>query len=208
MNKPITNGRITHWLFLLQEFYITIVDKPGKDNVVADFISRLTIDETCIPTEDSFLDEYLFAISTYSPWYADIANYLAAGKFPQYLSSKENRKIIQQSATYTWIDVNLYHIGPDFQIKHCVREDEFFDILKSCHEEPCGGNFADKQTGYKVLSTGYYWPTIFQDAKKFVKGCDSFQRMGQPLQSDEMSLQPQIILEPFLEMGCRFHGTN
>ena len=101
MNKPITNGRITCWLLLLQEFDITIVDKPRKDNVVANIIYRLTIYDSCAPTKDYFLDEYLFAISTYSPWYADIANYLVAGMFPQYLSSKEKRKTIQQSATFT-----------------------------------------------------------------------------------------------------------
>jgi hypothetical protein len=35
MNKPITNGRVTRWLLLLQEYDITILNKPGKDNVVA-----------------------------------------------------------------------------------------------------------------------------------------------------------------------------
>ena len=35
MNKPITNARVTRWLLLLQEFDITIIDKPGKENVVA-----------------------------------------------------------------------------------------------------------------------------------------------------------------------------
>ena len=30
MNKPVTNGRITRWLLLLQEFNITILDRPGK----------------------------------------------------------------------------------------------------------------------------------------------------------------------------------
>lgn len=30
LNKPLTNGRITRWLLLLQEFNITIVDRPGK----------------------------------------------------------------------------------------------------------------------------------------------------------------------------------
>jgi hypothetical protein len=30
MNKPVTTGRITRWLLLLQEFNITIVDRPGK----------------------------------------------------------------------------------------------------------------------------------------------------------------------------------
>ena len=62
MTKPIKNGRITCWLLLLQEFDITIVGKLRKDNVVVDFLSRLTIDDSCTPTEDSFPDEYIFAI--------------------------------------------------------------------------------------------------------------------------------------------------
>ena len=30
--KPITHGRVTRWLLLLQEFNITIIDRPGKEN--------------------------------------------------------------------------------------------------------------------------------------------------------------------------------
>jgi hypothetical protein len=40
MKKPITNGRITRWLLLMQEFKITILNRPGKENQVADFLSR------------------------------------------------------------------------------------------------------------------------------------------------------------------------
>ena len=29
MNKSITNGRITRWLLLMQEFNITVLDRPG-----------------------------------------------------------------------------------------------------------------------------------------------------------------------------------
>ena len=117
MKKPVTNGRVTRWLLLLQEFYITILDKPGKDIVVSDFLSRLTISDDYTTTEDSFLDEYPFSISTHSPWYGDISNFLAAGKFPHQLSSKERRRITQQSATYTWIEGILYPTGLDFQIR-------------------------------------------------------------------------------------------
>ena len=99
---------------MLQEFDINILDKSGKDNVVADFISRLTISDDFTATEDSFLDECLFDISTHSPWYENIANYLAAGKFPHQLSSKERRNIIEKNATYSWIEGNLYHTRPDF----------------------------------------------------------------------------------------------
>ena len=74
MNKTITNGRVTLWLLLLQEFDITVLDKPGKDNVVADFLSRLTVGYNCTPIYDSILDEYLCSISTHSPLYANISN--------------------------------------------------------------------------------------------------------------------------------------
>ena len=117
MKKPVTNGRVTRRLLLLQEFDITILDKPGKDNVVVDFLSRLTISDDCTATEDSFPNENIFSVSTHFPWYAEIANYLAVGKFPDQLSSKERRNIIQQSATYSWIRGNLYHTGPDFLIR-------------------------------------------------------------------------------------------
>eukprot|EP00253_Pinus_taeda_P016430 PITA_16430 len=190
MNKSVTNDRVTRWLLLLQEFDITIVDRPGKENVVADFLSRLKTNEN-IPVDDSFTDEYLFAVSAHSPWYADIANYLVAWKLPSHLSHREKKKIIQQSARYSWISGCLFHIGIDQEIRRCVGEDENYDILKACHDDPCGGHFADKRTTHKVLRMGYYWPSLFKDARKYVKACDSYQRMGQPNHRDEMPLNPQ-----------------
>jgi hypothetical protein len=86
MNKLITNARATRWLLLLQEFDITIVDRPGKENVVADFLSRLHINDDNLLVDDSFPDEHLFAVSAHSPWYADISNYLVAGKVHSHLS--------------------------------------------------------------------------------------------------------------------------
>lgn len=89
MNKPITPGCITRWLLLLQEFDITIIDKPDKENVVADFLSRLNANNEGEPVEGSFLDEHFFAISTNTPWCAYIANNLDIGKVPQHLSYRE-----------------------------------------------------------------------------------------------------------------------
>jgi len=91
-------------------------------------------------------------------------------------------------------------------IKRCVREDEIFDILKACHDRPCGRHFIDHRTGHKVLQTGYYWPTIFKDAKKFIQACDSFQRAGCPSQSDEIPLNSQLVIEPFEQWALDFVG--
>lgn len=39
MNKPITNGKITIWLLLLQEFNITVIYRPRRNNLAVDFLS-------------------------------------------------------------------------------------------------------------------------------------------------------------------------
>eukprot|EP00253_Pinus_taeda_P031150 PITA_31150 len=175
MNKPLTSCRVTRWLLLLQEFNIAIVDKPGKSNVVEDFLSRLDNLGETTPVNDDFPNEHLFAMSTDSPWFADITNYLVTRKTPPHLSTREKQNIIQKSVAYSWIQGDLFYTGPDLIIRRCVREKEVLDILKSAHDEPCGGHFADQQTAYKVLRAGYFWPSLFKDAKQFVKHCDSCQ---------------------------------
>jgi hypothetical protein len=52
MNKPNMNGRIIRWFMLLEQFYLTILGKPDKQNIVAIFLSRLTI-----PNEEGMIDD-------------------------------------------------------------------------------------------------------------------------------------------------------
>ena len=138
MKKPVTNGRVTRWLLLLQEFNITVLDRPGKQNTVVDFLSRIQNTKEDSLVEDKFPDEYLFAVTTKTPWYVDIANYLVTGKLPPHLFPGEKRKIIQESSKYSWISNELFKTGLDCVIRRFVQEDEMPDILKACHDEPCG----------------------------------------------------------------------
>jgi hypothetical protein len=115
-NKPITNGRVTRWLLILQEFNITIKDRPGRENLVADFLSRIPKTNDSLIVEDQFPDKHLFVVTSKPPWYTDVANYLAAGKLLAHLSSRERKLIVQQSARFTWIGGYLFHTGVDLQI--------------------------------------------------------------------------------------------
>ena len=94
MNKPITNGRVTWWLLLLQEFNIIVIEWLGKENLVADFLSRIQHEDDTKPVDDTFPDEHLFAVSIQTPWFTHIANYLATGKIPNHLSPHEKCHII------------------------------------------------------------------------------------------------------------------
>ena len=62
MNKPITNGRVTQWILLLQEFNIIVVDRRGRENLVADFLSRIQHDDGAKPVDDNFPDEHIFVV--------------------------------------------------------------------------------------------------------------------------------------------------
>eukprot|EP00253_Pinus_taeda_P025813 PITA_25813 len=156
MNKRDVNSRIIRWLLLLQQFHLTIVDKPSKENVVADFLSRLDLptgEEGTV--DDQMPDEHLFSISVLSPWFIDIPNYLVSTLFPPHLSSKEKRKIVRKSAPFTWIEGNLFKLGPDQILRCCAREEEVFDILLTYHDGPCGGHFAAKRTAFKIIQFEY-----------------------------------------------------
>ena len=83
LSKQDTKPRLTRWILLCQEFNLTIKDKKGVENVVADHLSRLVPATTSegLPIGDTFLDEQLFAL-VHCPWYADIVNYLVTGQIP------------------------------------------------------------------------------------------------------------------------------
>ena len=87
MKKSVTNGRITKWLLMLQEFDIRVLDMQGKENQVVYFLSRLNHVGEDAPINDSFPDENLFTVFFKTPWFADMANYLATGNLPPYFSS-------------------------------------------------------------------------------------------------------------------------
>lgn len=98
----------------------------------------------------------LLKIPYKTPWYANVTNYMGAGKLPAHLVFWERKLIIHRSAWYSWIDRYLFYTGFDLQIHRCIREDEFYDILKDFHNEPYSGNFSDRRNGHKVLHMGYY----------------------------------------------------
>jgi hypothetical protein len=77
------------------------VDRPGKENQVENFVSRLDNKAENIHVDDKFPNENLFVISTNSPWFADMSNYLTTRKFPPHFSPKEKRRIFKMSSPYS-----------------------------------------------------------------------------------------------------------
>jgi hypothetical protein len=96
-SKKDAKSRLIRWILLLQEFDIEIRDNKGSENVVADHLSRITIDftEEATPISKTFPDEQLMHIAhTHSPWFADIVNYLVIGQMPLHWGWQEKSKFM------------------------------------------------------------------------------------------------------------------
>ena len=161
-------------MLLLQEFDLEIRDRKGTENQVADHLSRLEGAENIVEVEEileTFPDEQLLATTHQeAPWYADFANYLASGIVPHDLSSVQRKRFFRESCQYYWDEPYMFRICLDNMI--CIPEIEQFSVLQACHASAYGGHFGGVRTAAKVLKAGFFWPTLFKDARTYVAQCD------------------------------------
>ncbi|XP_073314692.1 uncharacterized protein [Primulina huaijiensis] len=195
--KKDAKPRLLRWILLLQEFDLEIKDKKGVENVVADHLSRLELvsnDSVDHAINDWFPDEQLFEVR-HCPWYANFANFLVTGTPPPNLSFHQRKKFFSDVKYYFWEEPFLFKICADSMIRRCVAEEEFGQILHHCHDREVGGHFGPTRTASKVLECGFYWPTLFKDARSYVLACDRCQRTGNISNRHEMPLNNIIECE-------------
>jgi len=206
--KKEAKPRLIRWILLLQEFDVEIRDKKGSENVVADHLSRLElneiVDEACI--QEEFPDEHILSIQANLPWYADLVNYLACGVLPPDLTPHMKKKLLKDVKWYIWDEPFLFKKGADQVIRRCIAEEEIPNILHHCHASAYGGHFGPTRTAAKVLQSGFYWPTLFRDSYTFVKTCDRCQRTGNISKRHELPLTNILEVELFDVWGIDFMG--
>ncbi|XP_076902845.1 uncharacterized protein LOC143557724 [Bidens hawaiensis] len=131
------------------EFDLEIRDKKEAENVVADHLSRIVIEDRDRdgPINESFPDEQILAVSQ-NPW-------------------RKKKHLMSQAKQYIWDDPDLFKIGADQMIRRCIPEEDVRSVLEYAHSSACGGHFSGQKTARKVLTSGFYWPTLFRDAHEY-----------------------------------------
>ncbi|XP_070041190.1 uncharacterized protein [Nicotiana tomentosiformis] len=194
----------------ISEFDIDIQDRKGSENQVADHLSRLEgkgrpLDG--IEINDSFPDEQLLAISMKEvPWFIDLANFLVYGIIPDEFSSNKRKKLKRDYQDYYWDEPYLFRICTDGVTRRCVSDEEQHVILDACHSSPYGGHHGGARTEIKVLSYGFYWPTLYKNASNMVKRCDECQRADRISKKNEIPLTTILEIDIFEVWGIDFMG--
>jgi hypothetical protein len=133
---------------------------------VGDHLSRLQFDKFVEqPINDYMRDDTLLRVSTTDLWFANIDNYNVTAYNPPWPYEK---KIIRDSRLHLWDDPYLYRVCTDGLLRRCIPAFETWKILEHCHSSPYGGHYGAFYTNAKVWQSGFYWPTMYDDAKSFV----------------------------------------
>jgi hypothetical protein len=82
--------------------------------------------------------------------------------------------------------------------------EERVEILRKCHSAEYGGHYSHFRTQAKVWSSGFYWPEMHEDTKRYVASCPECQITGNISQRNSMPLNYNLQIDLFDVWGIDF----
>nr|GFA85407.1 retrovirus-related Pol polyprotein from transposon 17.6 [Tanacetum cinerariifolium] len=84
------------------------------------------------------------------------------------MTSQQKQKFFKDARYYFWDDPYLFRTYADQIIRCCVAGKEAIDILNAFHSGPTRRHYGANYTAKKVFDSGFYWPSIYNDAFELV----------------------------------------
>ena len=128
------------------------------------------------------------------------------GVLPLGLTYQQRKKFLSDAKYYVWEEPLLYNLCRDGIDGRCLFEDEVHSALHYCYASTYGGPFRLDRIITKVLQVGFYWPTFFKDARKFIMSRDWCQRTRNISKRHEISQSGILEVELFDVWGIDFVG--
>ncbi|KAK0596160.1 hypothetical protein LWI29_013303 [Acer saccharum] len=91
-------------------------------------------------------------------------------------------------------------------LQRCVGPEEAEGILKSIHSGNCGNHAGGISLAHKTLRQGFYWPTLFVDAKRIAARCEACQKIANNIHQPPECLQSITSPWPFAIWGIDLIG--
>ena len=146
----------------------------------------------------SFRDDMLLKVSTSHPWYVNIVNFMVSGYVPP---GENKKKLIYESRRHLWDAPYLYRVCADGLLRRCVPTAEGQKIIEKCHAAPYGGQYGIFRTQAKIWQSSFYWPSMYEDTKNFIRRCPNARGM-----EGSMPLNYNLQVELFDVWGIDYMG--
>ena len=199
---------------LTREFdEVEFIQVPRSQNTLADEISKLASSEEGglsnnlvmeVQKHPSIEEASTLTIQSINSWMTSIISFLLDGHLPQ--DTDKARKIRKRAARFTILNDTLYKRGFSMPYLKCVDQDEAKYILEEIHERVCGDYAGPRSLVSKVIRTGYFWPTMQENAVKLVKRCDKCQRFENVQRLPAEKLTAITSPWPFSQWGIDIVG--
>lgn len=164
-NPPL---RILKWKLKLSEYSFEVRHKPGKQNIIADYLSRVKTQVLLIKTRAQTAKE-------------------AEEKIKALADNDQQKKIDNSKNHRPMTDEEISEVINDAQLKPPTKsnyiagvkvifdENEKINIVKEAHESLIGGHQGVFRT-YSALKHTVRWKNMLRDITKYIKKCKKCQQ--------------------------------
>ncbi|XP_056688315.1 uncharacterized protein [Spinacia oleracea] len=118
----------------------------------------------------------------------------------------EAKKARRDSVWYIILWGRLYKKSFSLPFLRCLTAFESARLIEEMHEGTCGNHAGGKPLAIICQRQGYYWPTMLEDCRAYVKKCEKCQKFSAVINLPANDLMPILNPIPFAQWGMDIVG--
>ena len=190
------NSRIVRWLLSLQDYSFEVVYRSGKQNVVADALSRLensdnvqifSVDIEEVQFDPSSVLKDIQGKQEADPFCSNILLYLSQNILPD--DPKQACETVTWSRYMSIHNNLLYHFWTctsDKRMSKCIKQlvvpiSMQNYALKFAHCDEIGPSHYGSSKSFEKLRLHFFWRGMHTDLMRFIQKCEKCQKLKNPV---------------------------
>ena len=124
------------------------------------------------------------------------------------LEEKSKAEKVRRKAPRFWLSEDRKLYKRSFSSPHllCVHPEVSESLLEELHKGVCGSHTGGRSLSHRVITQGYWWPGMQNEAQEYVKKCDQCQRFAPNIHQLGGVLNPLSSPWPFAQWGLDIVG--